>query len=418
MKHNSWFIILFSIIISGNASATTRRVLFLGNSYIFTNNLPSLIQQMATSMGDTLIYDENNIGGYTMQAHSTDATSISKIYAQPWDIVILQEQSQRPAFDPAQVATDTYPYARKLDSLVRDQRACTETMFFMTWGYKNGDASNCAAYPPICTYAGMQQRLRESYLQMAQDNNAIVSPVGAVWKIARDSFPSIDLYSADESHPNINGSYLAAAVFYTAIFHKKPINSSYTAGLSTTDAQNLRRIAGNIVLDSFTKWNQYGNYTYANFNKSLAGNTVTLTNTSVYATAYYWTFGDGGNSTATNTNHSYTANGKYYINLTASNTCYSETRKDSVTIGATSISNLVSSASIDVYAIGNGKMRINNRHNSETLQIEIVDLTGKSIYKTTVAAGNTIDESFIPGLYLYRIWDGNHALPANKIFVY
>src|SRR5690606_33483657 len=116
-----------------------------------------------------------------LEGHSTNSTSISKINAQPWDIVVLQEQSQRPAFHPGQVATVTYPFARKLDTLIRNNRACTETMFFMTWGYKNGDATNCAVYPPICTYEGMQQRLRESYLQMAQDNKGIVSPVGVAW---------------------------------------------------------------------------------------------------------------------------------------------------------------------------------------------------------------------------------------------
>ena len=48
----------------------------------------------------------------------------------------------------------------------------------MTWGRKNGDASNCSAYPPICTYEGMQQRLRESYMEMASANQGRVSPVG------------------------------------------------------------------------------------------------------------------------------------------------------------------------------------------------------------------------------------------------
>jgi len=61
----------------------------------------------------------------------------------------------------------------------------------MTWGRKNGDAGNGAFHPPICTYEGMQQKLRERYMQMTTDNNANTSPAGVAWKTVRDSFPLI-----------------------------------------------------------------------------------------------------------------------------------------------------------------------------------------------------------------------------------
>lgn len=413
-------IILFLLLnIHSTLFATTRRVLFLGNSYIYTNNLPLLVQQIATSMGDTLIYDENTIGGYTLQAHSTDVTSINKINAQAWDVVILQEQSQRPAFDPSQVATDTYPYAKKLDSMIRNHRPCTETMFFMTWGYKNGDAGNCAAYPPICTYLGMQQRLRESYLQMAQDNNAIVSPVGAAWKQVRDSFPSIDLYSPDESHPSISGTYLAACVFYASIFHKNPIGTSITGGVAATNATNLKRIAGKIVLDSFSKWNQYGNYTYANFSKSLNTNTVTLSNTSVNATNYYWTFGDGGNSNITSPSHTYAVNGKYYITLVASNSCFSESKKDSINIGTTHIIN-PPAGNINIAATGSGNITIIYSVNEPVL-LELYDMNGKKLREYIFSSGTgSLTENISPGFYIYKYYPKNRITESRltKISVY
>ena len=50
----------------------------------------------------------------------------------------------------------------------------------MTWGRENGDQSNCQSWPPVCTYEGMDDLLRERYMIMANDNNALVAPVGAV----------------------------------------------------------------------------------------------------------------------------------------------------------------------------------------------------------------------------------------------
>src|ERR1700748_2007916 len=176
---------------------TTRKVLFIGDSYTYVNNMPLMVKELAASLGDTLIYDESDPGGFTFEQHSSYAPTIAKIFSQQWDIVVLQEQSERPAFPPSQVALQVYPYARILDSLIHANDTCTQTMFMMTWGHANGDPANCPVYPVICTYEGMQQRLRESYMEMTEDNNAIVAPVGAAWKTIRDSFPTLELYQTD-----------------------------------------------------------------------------------------------------------------------------------------------------------------------------------------------------------------------------
>ena len=91
---------------------------------------------------------------------------LTKINQQQWDYVVLQAQSQELSFSPFQVASDSYPYAEILVDSIFANSSCTEPLFFMTWGRKYGDQSNCQFYPPVCTYLGMQQRLRESYLDM------------------------------------------------------------------------------------------------------------------------------------------------------------------------------------------------------------------------------------------------------------
>ncbi|HRI41145.1 MAG TPA: SGNH/GDSL hydrolase family protein, partial [Bacteroidia bacterium] len=154
------------LLFSGTGLARTFRVLFIGNSYVAVNDLPNQLRNFCLAAGDTLIVDSSAPGGYTFEAHSTDATTLQKIAAGGWDFVILQEQSQRPAFPPSQVEQEVYPFAQVLDSLIHVSNPCAKTVFFMTWGRKYGDQSNCAFYPMICTYEGMQMRLRESYVEM------------------------------------------------------------------------------------------------------------------------------------------------------------------------------------------------------------------------------------------------------------
>src|SRR5690606_1716533 len=121
-----------------------------------------------------------------------------------------------------QVETEVFPYAKKLDSLVRHYNSCAETVFYMTWGYKNGDAGNCAVYPPICTYQGMDSLLRSRYTMMADSNDALVSPVGPVRRYLRTYHPAIELYDIDGSHPSVAGTYAAACSFYSVLFRKDP----------------------------------------------------------------------------------------------------------------------------------------------------------------------------------------------------
>ena len=105
-------------IASMQAFSKVTQVLFIGNSYTGVNNLPQLFYDLSLSLGDSVFVDTYNPGGYTLQMHSTDVNTLAKINSRPWDFVILQEQSQRPSFPPAQVAMDVYPYARQLDSLI------------------------------------------------------------------------------------------------------------------------------------------------------------------------------------------------------------------------------------------------------------------------------------------------------------
>ena len=399
MKRNILaFIILSASLINSSANAATRKVLFIGNSYIYTNNVPEVLRLLALSLGDTLIYDQSVPGAHTLELHSTNVTTISKIYSQQWDVVLVHEQSQRPAFPPSQVETDTYPYAHILDSLIHDNNSCSQTMFMMTWGYKNGDPSNCGGYPIICTYAGMQSRLRESYLEMTQDNNATVAPVGAAWKVTRDGFPGIELYSTDNSHPVIAGSYLEACVLYASIFHKAPNLSTYYAGVPQADAVNLQNVATHVVLDSLDSWQQYGNYAFADFGVSINDKTITLQNNSEKATTYVWSFGDLSTSTQqAPPPHTYAAYGQYLVKLTSSNSCFSETATKTINLFPTSVNNINrDNTPVNIYT-SQGGTTISVIAAIDRL--EIYNATGQKIRSYEVNGQKNIEDHFTPGIY-------------------
>ena len=242
-----------------NQDIDSLNVLFLGNSYTATNNLPNIVANIANSMGDYLYTESNTIGGATLQIHSTNTNSNNLIMMGDWDYVVLQEQSQYPSFPLWQVEQDVFPYASQLNQLIEEYNECGQTVFFMTWGRENGDSNNCPNWPPVCTYEGMDDLLQERYLMMANSNEASVSPVGAVWRYIRDSGYDINLYSADGSHPSAIGSYVAGICFYTTLFQKDPTeipwNGNEEWSISASDAELIKEAVKLVVYDDFEAWN-------------------------------------------------------------------------------------------------------------------------------------------------------------------
>ena len=133
-----------------------------------------MLDDLANSLGDDINFEQSTPGGETLEGHSTYPVTINKINQTNWDYVILQGQSQRSALSPAYVSTNVTPFAQQLVNMIESNSSCSEPIFFMTWGRKYGDQSYCAFYPPVCTFDGMQARLRDSYLNLPTVHSLVV----------------------------------------------------------------------------------------------------------------------------------------------------------------------------------------------------------------------------------------------------
>lgn len=419
MKQNFILLSLIAILISLNAQADKRNVLFIGNSYTGVNNLPNIVQGITTSMGDTLTFDSYVPGGKTASAHWNDATTKAKITQGGWDYVVIQCQSQEPSFSPGQVMSGTYPYLKSLDSLVKATNSCAEVLYYMTWGRKNGDAVNCPNYPPICTYDGMQQRLRESYLLFANDFNSSVSPVGVAWKKLRDTNPSINLYTADESHPSINGSFLAACVFYSSLFKKSCTTNQYLpAGVTNSNMGIIQTIASNTVLDSLENWQGDGNIPDVGFIYQVNGNSVSFINDSKRFAISSWDFGDGSPlDNSPSPMHTFpAAGGSFNICLTISSACgKNETLCQSIMVSPNSTLRF---SATDKIKIGQNGHQIIITNELENCKLNLLDINGRKIKDNLLNTGSSIISmnDIAKGIYILQISQKGNLLKLQKVW--
>jgi PKD repeat protein len=319
------------------------------------------------------------------------------------------------------VQAETYPYAAQLNNLILANDSCTQTVFYMTWGRKYGDASNCPIYPPLCTFEGMQGRLRQSYVEMGDDNQALIAPVGEAFKYSRMADSTINLYSTDNSHPSVAGTYLAACTFYATIFEASPVGLSYAAGLNATQAAFLQQIAYQTVFDSLSVWNINEFEPQASFTYGQQGSSpfqIQFTSISNNANSYVWEFGDGDSSTLSSPLHTYASIGTYFVSLIVSNGCSSDTIEQQIIL---SPFNSISQNNSDFFNLNyqNETLHINFVGvPNEPTTITIFDALGKQIYQTNSISNqsqNINTSQWSKGIYFVQITENNRTLTQKAM---
>lgn len=313
-----FFIVLFLSITNTDVDGqSSYNVLFLGNSYTGVNNLPQLVYDVALSAGDTLVFDSHTPGGYQLENHSIDATSQNKIMAGNWNYVVIQGQSQ----EPITASSQFFNGAGVLINLIKQYNPCAVPMPYMTWGRKNGDASNCQNFPIMCTYQGMDTTIRDRYLTLTDMLNGEVSPVSVVWRYIRQNYPNIELYQPDESHPSAAGSYAAACCFYATIFKKDPTLITFDFGLNASDAAVIRSAAKTQVFDVLPLYD-FKKLPVSDFIYEVGpgiNEIIFNSNNQGAQQNYIWDFGDGITDSISNPTHSYLTDGTYTVSLTTTN---------------------------------------------------------------------------------------------------
>lgn len=213
-------LVLFESACSNGLPA--KKILFIGNSFTdFNGGLDRTLKKLAPNASVKRI----SPGGYTLQQHWETPSTLDEIRSGDWDVIVLQDQSQNPVVN----FYNFYEYAGKLNNEVRSAGA--ETILFMTW-----------ERPDSIEFGVTTQALSNSYSTAGTSLGVKVAPVGIVFSMARSEHPEISLYVQD-GHPTVQGTYLAACVFYGVIFGQSPLGNSYRGDLSADESEILQSIA-------------------------------------------------------------------------------------------------------------------------------------------------------------------------------
>ncbi len=181
------------------------RILMLGNSFTFTNNMPQMLAELTGAevvhhtRGGARLSEQLNLN--TRLGNQTQAA----LQNEQWDYVVLQEMSHGPITIPKSF----FSSAEQLCGQIRANGAVP--ILFATWAYQKGGTKLVAKG---WDYDEMARKLSEAYHKAAQENNALIADVG--WRFYELSDTQV-LYAADGVHPSELGSRIAAETIAVTI---------------------------------------------------------------------------------------------------------------------------------------------------------------------------------------------------------
>ena len=171
------------------------RILWIGNSYTYVNDLPRTLTMLALAAGEPRVPAITAVlkGGQFLRGH-TARKELARVIAEGWDYVVLQDQSLAPIEQPDTVLT----YGLRLGTLAKQGGA--KVLLYVTWPRRDTPQTMGA--------------ITATYTRLADSLGATLVPVGPAWMAMRQEAPKAELYIDDGSHPSPIGTYIAASVFY------------------------------------------------------------------------------------------------------------------------------------------------------------------------------------------------------------
>ena len=189
------------------------RVLFVGNSLTYTNDLPAMVQKIAEANGDTFFIKTLAYPDWGLQDHWESGSAPAEVASEQWDMIVMQQ-------GPSSLASsrlNLLEWSRKFGDLAKLHGTCAA--MFMVW--------------PSKAYFGSFDAVYANYAEAADSIDGLFLPGGDAWRKGWAKDPSYAFYGPDNFHPSPLGTYAAALAVYSGLTGRSPVgNTAVIDGVS------------------------------------------------------------------------------------------------------------------------------------------------------------------------------------------
>ena len=209
LRFNLFLFFIFSSIFSQNKE----KILFVGNSFTFYWNLPSIVESMAAEKEIFLDIHQSTAGGASLKQHwfgDKNLNTKKLIESGDYSTIILQDYSSNPLLK----TKESNEYFNRFIQLVKSNQG--QPIIYGTWMFRSISSKKYKGSDPI------QYALKP----ISTKTNTTIAPVGTAFRLFQEKHPEIPIFTSDNKHPSAVGSYLAACVFYKILTGKSPLGLS------------------------------------------------------------------------------------------------------------------------------------------------------------------------------------------------
>ena len=220
------------------------KILFIGNSATYVNDVPKMLERLARGAGYEIETDMVVKGGFRLSQHATGVMARDKIALEElqkgYDLVILQEVGNCFATEENRKET-----AEAAEILVRAaQKTNAKVMFYVRPPYgrdlEGFDAlAQCKELDEL--FVGLSQKFG---IDCVFVNRAFA---GAIPTVGRA------LWGEDNAHTSLRGAYLIACTFFATIFGKSATLLAPDV-LTPEEARPLQEFADQVALEGLIPW--------------------------------------------------------------------------------------------------------------------------------------------------------------------
>ena len=193
-----FIVVLICQIISCLYCYSQQRILFIGNSLSYSNDLPGLVADIGNLSDLKLEVKCICFPNYGLEDHLKAGTAKTEILEGNYDFVLFQQ-------GPSSQNDGRVSLIQYGDSLATwTKTADSKPYYLMIWT----SLSRANTWPSVIV----------NYKDAAIENKAGLIAVGAAWKNYLDFHEDAELYAPDGFHPSLLGSQFAAIYIYQQLF--------------------------------------------------------------------------------------------------------------------------------------------------------------------------------------------------------
>ena len=211
-------LVLISVAASAARGDEPRaRVLLIGNSLTYANDLPGMIERLSSGRVDCEAVAYPDFG---LEEHWRKGDALAAIRRGGWTHVVLQ---QGPSSLP-ESRRMLVQYARRFAREIRREKA--EVVLYGVW--------------PAANRRQFFDAVTTSYAAAAKAADGTLVPVGDGWQAAWARDATLPLYGPDGFHPSPLGTYLAALMIARHVTGEVPSGSP--AGLGGATPEQVKTV--------------------------------------------------------------------------------------------------------------------------------------------------------------------------------